>query len=151
MMPAPAIRITKGMTIVSKSGTGNFKFASWDETPYSEPEDGTKLTSAKVTNDFTGVIEGKGTLTYLMAYTSEMTGEFFGYEQLVGSIGDRQGSFVLQHSGTFDGPKVIAEWKVVPGSGAGDLAGLSGNGRFVSIHGEDSTAYTFEYDLSREQ
>ncbi len=119
MTPAPAIRISKGTTIVSKSGIGTFKFASWDETPYSEPEGGTKLTSAKVTNDFTGIIDGKGTLTYVMAYTSEMTGEFFGYEQLTGSIGDLKGSFVLQHSGTFDGPKVTAEWKVVPGSGAG--------------------------------
>jgi len=134
---------------VSKNGTGNFKFASWDEAPYSEPDGGTKLTSAKVTNDFTGIIEGKGTLTYLMAYTTEMTGEFFGYEQLTGSIDGRKGSFVLQHSGAFDGPKVVAEWKVVPGSGSGDLTGLSGSGRFVSIHGEDSTAYTFEYDFEK--
>ena len=149
MMPAPAIRMTREKAVVSKSGTGTFKFASWDEAPYSEPEGGTKLTAAKVTNNFTGIIEGKGTLTYLMAYTSEMTGEFFGYEQLAGSIGGRKGSFVLQHSGTFDGPKVVAEWNVVPGSGAGELTGLSGNGRFVSIHGEDSTAYTFEYDFEK--
>jgi hypothetical protein len=133
--------------IMNKSGTGNFKFASWDEAPYSEPEGGTKLTAARVTNDFTGVIEGKSTLTYVLAYLSEMTGEFFGYEQLEGKIGDRAGSFVLQHSGTFDGPKVVADWKVVPGSGAGELTGLSGSGRFISIHGEDSTAYTFEYEL----
>jgi hypothetical protein len=133
--------------IMNKSGTGNFKFASWDEAPYSEPEGGTKLTAARVTNDFTGVIEGKSTLTYVLAYLSEMTGEFFGYEQLEGKIGDRAGSFVLQHSGTFDGPKVVADCKVVPGSGAGELTGLSGSGRFISFHGEDSTAYTFEYEL----
>ena len=76
-----------------------------------------------------------------------MTGEFFGYEQIEGRIGDRAGSFVLQHSGSFDGPKVIADLKVVPGSGSGDLTGLFGSGRFVSVHGEESTAYTFEYGV----
>ena len=127
-------------------GTGNFTFASWDETPYSKPDGGAKLTLAKVTNDFTGIIEGKGTLAYIMTYTSEKTGEFFGYEQIEGRMGDRAGSFVLQHSGSFDGPKVVADMKVVPGSGSGALTGLSGHGRFISVHGEASTAYTFEYE-----
>ena len=41
----------------------------------------------------------------------------------MGKVGDRSGSFVLQHTGTFDGGIARAKLSVVPGSGTGRACG----------------------------
>lgn len=128
--------------------TGSFEMASWEEQPYSESEGGSKLTRASVTNAFHGDIEGEGTLAYLMAYREDGSGNFVGLEQVVGHVGGRAGSFVLQHGGTFAGDTIEATWFVVRGSGAGELHGLRGEGGFVARHGQRQTAFTLDYDLA---
>jgi hypothetical protein len=123
-----------------------FEFKNWDEKPYSEIDGGLKLTSASVTNSFQGDIEGEGTLTYLMSYLEDGSVPFIGLERVVGRVGDRSGSFVLQHSGTFEGGAAKATWFVVPGSGTGDLRGLRGEGGYVATH-EQPTPCTLDYDF----
>ncbi len=105
-----------------------FEIKSWDEKPYSEIHGGGKLTRASVTRSFQGDIEGTGTLEYLMVYDEDGTASFIGLERVVGRIGERSGSFVLQHGGTYDGGAVTATWFVVGGSGTGELRGVRGRG-----------------------
>ena len=62
---------------------------------------------------------------------------FLGYEKVVGSLGGRTGSFVLRHTGSYDGGKATAELEVVTGSGTDELVGLSGTGRFSAGHAEE--------------
>ncbi len=124
--------------------TGTFQFTSWSETPYHELEDGHKLTHASVTNAFKGGIEGEGTLGYLMAYQGEAFAHFVGYERIVGRMGEKSGSFVLQHSGLFQNGEVQASLTVVSGSGTGDLAGLRGEGSYVARHDVKDTPFTLE-------
>jgi hypothetical protein len=123
-----------------------FEVKNWDEKPYDEMPDGPKLTRASITKSFQGDIEGEGTLEYLMIYRDDGTANFVGLERIVGRIGDRSGSFVLQHSGTFEGGTAEATWFVVPGSGTGDLHGLRGEGGFASGHA-DSYSITLDYDF----
>ena len=52
---------------------------------------------------FAGDLEGEGTVEWLMGYGDDGTAAFVGLERVVGKVGDRSGSFVLQHTGTFDG------------------------------------------------
>lgn len=59
-----------------------------------------------------------------------------GLEHVVGRIGGRSGSFVLQHSGTFQAGTAKATWSVVAGSGTGELHSLRGEGGFASGHQE---------------
>jgi hypothetical protein len=126
--------------------TGRFEMKSWDESPYQEREGGRKLTRASVSNAFSGDIEGESTLEYLMAYSDEETAFFVGMEEVVGRVGERTGSFVLQQTGTYKDGTVNAAWFVVPGSGTGELAGLTGEGGFVwAGHEEKSTAYKLDY------
>ena len=47
-------------------------------------------------------------------------------ERVVGSLQGRQGSFVLQHSGTMDRGSPSLSVSVVPDSGTGELVGLRG-------------------------
>jgi hypothetical protein len=119
---------------------------TWDEKPFSEGVDGPKLARVSVTKSFSGDIAGEGTLEYLMAYGKDGSASFIGLERVVGRIRDRSGSFVLQHTGTFEGGTATATWVVVPGSGTGDLQGLSGEGGFASAHAEEYLM-TLDYDF----
>ncbi|HEX6533527.1 MAG TPA: DUF3224 domain-containing protein [Gemmatimonadaceae bacterium] len=132
---------------MSTRATGHIVNKGWNEQPYHEMESGRKLSRASVVNDFHGDIEGKGTLEYLLNYDTPTTGSYLGYERVVGSLGTRTGSFVLEHRGTWDGPTVHGSWSVVPGSGTGELAGLSGTGGFVARHGDKETPYTLDYSI----
>jgi hypothetical protein len=127
-------------------GTGTFAFSRWDEQPYSQAEGGAKVTHARVTNAYHGDIEGEGQLAYLMFYPDDRTATFVGLEQVIGRIGDRAGSFVLQHGGTFTDGAATCTWFVVPGSATGDLRGLHGEGGYVASH-EQPTSFTLDYDF----
>jgi hypothetical protein len=124
----------------------SFEVKSWDEKPYSEVEGELKLTRAGVTKQFHGDIEGESTLEYLMVYRADGSAAFVGMERVIGRVGGRSGSFVLQHSGTDDGKTTTDNWFVVPGSGTGELSGLRGEGSFISDHSEPFRV-TFDYDF----
>lgn len=114
-----------------------FKIVSWDENPFDEVEDGAKLTQAHVKRSFDGDLTGTGNLMYVMTHLKSGDASFIGYEMVVGALGRRSGSFVLRHTGSYDGGKATAELEVVPGSGTDELVGLSGTGRFSAGHAEE--------------
>ena len=114
-----------------------FKIVSWDENPFDESDDGLKLTQAHVKRSFDGDLTGTGNLMYVMTHLKSGYASFIGYEMVVGALGGRTGSFVLRHTGSYDGGKATAELKVVPDSGTEELVGLSGTGRFSAGHAEE--------------
>jgi len=66
-------------------------------------------------------------------------------ELVVGTLSGRQGGFALQHFGTMDASGAKMQVIVVPGSGTGDLTGISGT---FTIRAEDGQHfYDFEYSL----
>lgn len=122
---------------------------SWDEQPYLELEDGRKFTRASVVlsgsqDDF----QADATWEALMYYASDGTSSYTGLMHVVGRLGDRSGSFVLQGDGTFDGTRASGQSRVVPGSGTGDLAGLSGTSASVSTHADyPYMPLTLDYEI----
>ena len=126
---------------------GVFEFTRWEESSYSEPNGGPKLTQARVSNDFQGDIVGSSDLVYVMSYLTEETGTFVGYEQVSGRLSDRAGSFVLRHDGTFEAGSVRSSLNVVAGSGTGALAGLTGEGEYVATHGQKQSPYTLRWRI----
>jgi hypothetical protein len=120
---------------MSTRATGSCDLTTWHEQPFSEIDRGPKLTHASVTKSFQGDIEGEGTLEYLMIYHDDSV-TFIGLERVVGRVGDRSGSFVLQHSGTFEDGTARGALSVVPDSGAGELRALRGEGGLVWRHGQ---------------
>ncbi len=131
---------------MSTQATATFQVKSWDEKPYNEIDDGPKLTRVSVTKSFSGDIEGEGTLEYLMIQRDDGSASFVGLERVVGRVGDRSGSFVLQHLGTYEEGTAKATFSVVPGSGTADLRGLRGEGSFASAHAEQYPI-TLDYDF----
>jgi Protein of unknown function (DUF3224) len=126
---------------------GKFKIAGWDEKPYAELENGGKLTQASVKQSFSGDIEGKGAVEWLMCYRPDETADFIGLQRVAGHLGERSGSFVLlQTRGTFDGQEARGALAVVPGSGTGELRGLRGEGEFSAPLGSEAEV-TLTYDF----
>ncbi|HEU5333245.1 MAG TPA: DUF3224 domain-containing protein [Actinocrinis sp.] len=131
---------------MTTANTGSYQVTAWDEHPYSEREGEPKATRASITDTFTGVIEGEGSAEMLMLYTTEMSASFAGHQRVNGSVAGRKGSFVLQVTGIWNAGVAQAEWSVVPGSGTGELAELSGTGGYVS--GKDGACdLTLDHNL----
>ena len=124
-----------------------FAITKWDEKPYSEGPDQPKLTRASVTKTYTGDIEGEGQVEYLMMYRSDGSATFVGLEQVVGRIGGKSGSFVLQRTGQFEGGQAKESYSVIPGSATGDLQGLQGDGRTAVGHGMEHP-FVLSYELT---
>jgi hypothetical protein len=131
---------------MATNGKGSFEVTSWNEDRYADIDGDRGLAQADVTQDFTGTIEGEGSVRWLMSYRPDGTADWLGYQRIVGTVDGRSGSFVLQSLGTFDGKLAAGDWSVVPDSATGDLAGLRGTGRMEAPMGTEAT-YTFDYEL----
>ena len=68
-------------------------------------------------------------------------------ERVTGALHGRSGSFALQHSSTMARGAPSQNITVVPDSGTGELAGLSGSMTIVLADGKHS--YEFDYEIAR--
>jgi Protein of unknown function (DUF3224) len=125
---------------------GKMSNGSWNEERYAQLENGGGLSQASVTQTVEGDIEGEGSVEWLMCYRPDKTAEFVGLQRIVGSVDGRAGSFVLQSTGVFDGKEARGSLSVVPGSGTGDLGGVTGTGEFSAPHGPEA-AYSLDLDF----
>lgn len=120
---------------MKKTAKARFAIKSWDEKPLSEEPGVPKISRASVAKTFTGDLEGEGHVEYLMMYRSDGSATFVGLERVVGRIGGKNGTFVLQRLGTFENGQARETYSIVPGSATGDLAGLQGDGHSAVGHG----------------
>jgi hypothetical protein len=133
---------------MKQRANAQFAIKTWDEKPYDEGEGLPRLTRASVTKSFSGEVEGEGRVEYLMMYRGDGTATFVGLERVVGRIGGKAGSFVLQRTGMFEAGEARETYVVVPGSATGKLMGLTGEGRSAVGHGMEHP-FTLDYDLGR--
>jgi hypothetical protein len=131
---------------VGTTALATFKIKAWDETAFDDLEDAGKITRARVRKSFKGDIDGVSTLEYLMTYTADGSASFVGMERVSGRLGNRSGSFVLQHVGNFKDGVAKALLLVVPGSATGELNGLRGEGSFALGHAKEYD-FTLDYDF----
>ena len=132
---------------MKKSANARFAITNWDEKPYGEGPDLPKLTRAAVTKTLTGDIEGEGRAEYLMVYRSDGSATFVGLERVVGRIGGKSGTFVLQRIGVFESGQAKESYSVVPGTATGELRGLQGEGTSALGHGMEHP-FSLSYDLA---
>ena len=91
--------------------------------------------------DLTGTSKGQ----MLGAQSEKGSGGYVAMERISGTLNGKKGSFSLQHHGTMSGGKSDLSVYVVPGSGTGDLTGISGT---LKILIDDSKhLYELEYSL----
>ncbi|MFF8266946.1 DUF3224 domain-containing protein [Streptomyces sp. NPDC016562] len=148
----PASTSTPAPTPTPAETGGSFTFTDWQEQPVGPADVTPRLAHASVTNRFTGGIVAAATSCgYTLAYTEQSAGTYTGLELLSGSLDGREGTFVLEERGSFDADGTRCRFEVVPGSGTGELAGLTGSGGFTCRHGDTEVAYTFTYALGAGQ
>jgi Protein of unknown function (DUF3224) len=123
---------------------GKIDVKTYEPTTYDQPAEGPALVRIRVVEDFSGDIEGTGAAEFLQATRGEDEASFVGVERVTGRLGGKSGTFVLQDEGTLKGTTVSGTWFVVPGSGAGELQGLRGEGGFEAELGQEADV-TLDY------
>jgi hypothetical protein len=113
---------------MSRHIEARFEIASWDETPFEDGDEATKLTEALVAKRYEGDIEGRSTTKWLMAYSPDKSAVFVGIEYIAGTIGGKKGGVVLIHDGDYRDGVAAAELRVA--SGTEELAKVAGSGKF---------------------
>ncbi|OZC04448.1 DUF3224 domain-containing protein [Rubricoccus marinus] len=121
------------MTVVS-----TFDVTGWDATPTDTPEAGPDLSRVALTKTFAGDFEGtsSGEGLFCGMGAPEAGAGYLVSERLAGRIGEREGTFVIQHGGLM-GPEVAPHTfgNIVPGSGTGALAGIAGTVQIAQADG----------------
>ena len=101
------------------------------------------------TKTFTGDIEGRAETLFTSAYSHATgTGTYLALESFAGSIGGRSGTVNLAHTATTTGSDRTHHLLViVPASGTGELAGITGTGS-LDIDADGTHHLNLDYELS---
>ena len=96
----------------------------------------------RIGGDLTGTSKGE-----MLSAGSPAKGSagYVAMECVTGTLAGREGSFVLQHTATMHAGANQLSIHVVPQSGTGGLAGLSGT--FAIIIADGKHSYEFDYEL----
>jgi Protein of unknown function (DUF3224) len=116
--------------------------------PYAAAVQAPELAAASGVDVYHGDTEGEGHWRGLTIAGPDGNGDLLSLQRMICAVGGRSGTFVLRISGTFDGTGSRATWEVVPGSGTGELGGISGTGGFQSSG--ETTNYTLDYTLDHQ-
>jgi hypothetical protein len=99
-----------------------------------------------IDKQFHGDLEGtsKGQMLTGMTEVKGSAG-YVAIEKVTGTLKGRTGTFILQHTGTMNRGVPQLTITVVPDSGTGQLAGITGNFKVIIAEGKHS--YEFDYTL----
>lgn len=127
------------------SGTFEVKLIPQDDR-HADKACGRMLIDKQLHGDLEGVGEGQ----MLVAMTDiKESGGYVAIERITGTLHGHKGSFLLQHTGTMTRGAHQLSIRVVPDSGTGELAGLTGQ---MTIKIEDGKHYyQFSYSLAQTQ
>lgn len=95
---------------------------------------------------FHGALEASSKGEMLSTGGAKGTGGYVAIEIVNGQLGERTGSFALQHTGSMIDNSFTLTVTVVPGSGTGQLAGLTGKMNIIIAPG-GKHSYDFEYTV----
>ena len=105
------------------------------------------ISRMSIDKTFHGDLEGtsRGEMLASGSGAKGSSGGYVAMEQVTGTLNGRKGTFVLQHTATMTRGVPQISIIVVPDSGTGELAGLSGKLEIIIANGKHS--YDFEYSL----
>jgi hypothetical protein len=135
-----AAAFQKGPAMGHASGTFDVKL-----TPQTDDKGDPALSRMTFDKQFHGDLEGTSKGQMLAAGDPRTSGVYVAIEKFNGTLKGRNGTFILHHTGlmTRGAPQLSIE--VVPDSGTGQLAGLTGKLTINIVDGKHF--YEFEYTL----
>lgn len=98
--------------------------------------------SLRLEKKYSGELSAIGNGT-MLAIMHENQGGYVAMEEISGRLNGKTGSFFLQHYGVMDIEEETLNLKIVPGSGKGEFAGISGQMTFSKSG--DVYYYTIDY------
>lgn len=111
---------------MNQQATGTFE-VSLNPLELNEAGEGETRGRMSINKQFEGDLKATSVGEMLTAMTAvKGSAGYVAIERVTGSLHGRNGSFVLQHSGTMDRGEPSLSVSVVPDSGTGDLQGLTG-------------------------
>ncbi len=123
---------------------GTFEVNMEPEPPFLE-QDGVTLNRNAVRKEFSGDMAGTSEAQMLAAFTGTPgSAGYVAIEHFTGSVDGKPGSFVLQHNGVMNKGDARLTVTIVPDSGAGELAGISGTMEIDNDEGQHS--YVLDYE-----
>ena len=127
------------------TATGTFEITGMHEDPWHQGEAGPRLTRAGGSQRFSGDLEGEGLVEWLACYANGGA-HLVGLQRIDGRVGERSGSVVIEATSDHDGKQSSGTWRILDGTGSGELAGISGTGRFEASGGR-TVSYRLDYEL----
>ncbi|MFI9506620.1 DUF3224 domain-containing protein [Nocardia sp. NPDC052566] len=103
---------------------------------------------ATIEKEYQGAITGRSATLFTSAFDMRTgAGTYIAMESFEGSLDGRSGTFNFVHSATTSGEDRGNEFfLIVPSSGTGDLAGITGTGG-LSVDAEGGHSIWFDYEL----
>lgn len=128
----------------------SFAVTGWDQgEPEADPAGPTR-SDATVRKQFEGDLaaESEARLLMCQADTEDITAGagYVASEVVRGALHGREGSFVMQHWGLSADGSERTGGHIVPGSGTGDLTGLTGSVE-ISVDADGAHTLTINYEL----
>lgn len=121
-------------------------------TPQGQAEnvEGVSLGRRSADKQYRGDLEGVGKGEMVAALTTVKTSAaYVAIERVTGTLHGRPGSFLLQHTGTMTAATRDLTVIVVPDSGTGQLAGLSGRMMITIVDGKHLYEFDYAFDEAR--
>jgi hypothetical protein len=134
-----------GAQRIAMIAKGSFDIKMTAEPPYDAVE-GVALGRAHFDKRFSGPLEATSTVQMLSARTPvEGSAGYVGVERISGVLDGKRGTFVVVHTGVMrKGTRQLLSVTVVPDSGTGELAGISGRMDIQIVEGK----HFYELDYS---
>jgi len=123
-----------------------FSLDQFDQEPPYSVEDGVSMGRAAISKTFTGDLTGTSTVQMLATRSPDGGAGYVAMERIHATVHGVSGTFVLLHAGTMTSEGNWATWPIVPGSGTGGLAGITGDGT-IEIEPDGTHHFTLEYEL----
>ena len=142
---ADTVPITQEHPMTSHTVTGPFD-ATLAPQALSDVAEHSGLGRMSIAKQFHGALEATSTGEMLGWRTASGSGGYVAMETVRGTLDGHAGSFMLQHSSTMTRGEPSQSITVVPDSGTGALAGLTGR-MVVDIAPGGAHSYRFEYAL----
>jgi len=124
-----------------------FKLDTFEPQPPYAQDGGVSYGRVLISKTFSGDLVAHSQVEMLAVRADPVGAGYVALERIEGSLHGKNGSFALLHVGTMLGDAPWAMWPVSPGSGTGELTGISGEAR---IEIDEAGAHTLflDYQLS---
>jgi Protein of unknown function (DUF3224) len=109
---------------------------------------GLDMSVATMEKEYSGEVTGRSATIFTSAFDPDLgVGTYVAMEAFEGSLDGHEGTFAFVHSASTTGTdRANAYFLIVPGSGTGDLAGITGTGA-LEVDADGTHRMTFDYAL----